>query len=119
MRLGGSLALPSRLAQWPIVHWGSLYRSFRSGPRRPFLWKASRAMNRPMMDPTFVPDLVEAKRRHIPFGQLIKRGAKWFWTWLLSNPLAIRKPGDEVVAWPLVKVAVRVVVFWSILLPIL
>jgi hypothetical protein len=72
-----------------------------------------------MMDPTFVPDLVDAKRRHIPFGQLIKRGGKWFWTWLLSNPLAIRKPGDELVAWPLVKVAVRVVVFWSILLPIL
>jgi hypothetical protein len=72
-----------------------------------------------MMDPTFVPDLVDAKRRHIPFGQLFKRAGKWFWTWLLSNPLAIRKPGDEPVAWPLVKVAVRVVVFWSIVLPIL
>jgi hypothetical protein len=76
-------------------------------------------MNRPMMDPTFVPDLVEAKRRHIPFAQLIKRGAKWFWTWLLSNPLAIRKPGDERVAWPLMKVAIRAAVFWSIVLPIL
>lgn len=76
-------------------------------------------MNRPMMDPTFVPDVVQAKRRHIPLGQILKRGARWFCTWLLSNPLAIRKPGDEVVRWPLFKVALRMVVFWSILLPIL
>jgi pimeloyl-ACP methyl ester carboxylesterase len=76
-------------------------------------------MNRPMMDPTFVPDMVQAKRRHVPFGQLLKRGGRWFWTWLLSNPLAIRKPGDERVVWPLMKVAIRAAVFWTILLPIL
>lgn len=76
-------------------------------------------MNRPMMDPMFVPDVVEAKRRHVPFGKLIARSARWFWGWLLTNPLAIRRPGDEPVRWPVFKVAIRMAVFWSILLPIL
>lgn len=76
-------------------------------------------MNRPMMDPMFVPDVLESKRRRIPFGKLIARAARWFWNWLLTNPLAIRRPGDEPVRWPLFKVAIRMAVFWSIVLPIL
>lgn len=76
-------------------------------------------MNRPMMDPTFVPEVLDAKRRHIPFGKLIAKGAKWFWSWLLTNPLAIRRPGDEPVRWPVIKVAIRMAIFWSIVLPIL
>lgn len=75
-------------------------------------------MNRPMMDPTFVPD-VAAKRRHIPLGRWMAKGAKWFWNWLLTNPLAIRRPGDEPVRWPLLKVGIRMAICWSILLPIL
>ena len=76
-------------------------------------------MNRPMMDPTFVPDVVAAKRRHIPLSQWMTKGAKWFWNWLLTNPLAIRRPGDEPVRWPLIKIGIRMAIFWSILLPIL
>lgn len=76
-------------------------------------------MNRPMMDPTFVPDVIEAKRRHVPIGKWLGKAGKWFFNWLLSNPLAIRKPGDEPVRFPVVKVAVRMVVFWSILLPLM
>lgn len=76
-------------------------------------------MNRPMMDPTFVPEVVESKRRHIPLRALIARCGKWFWNWLLTNPLAIRRPGDEPVRWPVFKVAIRMAVFWSVLLPLL
>jgi hypothetical protein len=76
-------------------------------------------MNRPMMDPTFAPDLVASKRRHLPLGKWAAKGAKWFFNWMLTNPLAIRRPGDEPVRWPLFKIAIRMTIFWAILLPIL
>jgi pimeloyl-ACP methyl ester carboxylesterase len=71
------------------------------------------------MDPTFVPDVIDAKRRHVPMGKWLRKAGNWFWTWLFTNPLAIRKPGDVPVRFPVVKVAIRMVVFWSILLPLM
>lgn len=76
-------------------------------------------MNRPMMDPTFALDVARSKRRHLPVGKWTVMGAKWFFDWLLTNPLAIRRPGDVQARWPLFKIGIRMAVFWAILLPVL
>ena len=77
-------------------------------------------MMRPMMDPTFVKDLVETKRKRPPLVQWLVRACKWFWRGLLSNPLAIHAPGEEKKpGWGAWKVLLRVVICWSIALPLL
>jgi hypothetical protein len=80
-----------------------------------------RPMMRPVMDPTFMKDLVETKRNRPPLLQWIARAVRWFWRGLFSNPLAIHAPGEAEKQpgrnpW---KVLLRVAICWSIALPIL
>jgi len=75
-------------------------------------------MQRPMMDPTFVPDLFEAKR--IPaWKPWLLKGVKAFWGWLVSNPFTVRKPGEERRTFSIWSVLLRVAVIWIILVPLL
>lgn len=76
-------------------------------------------MQRPMMDPTFVPDIVEAKCKHVAWRQWVSRGTRWFWGWLLTNPLTVQMPGQEKRRWSIWSVVLRMVVCWAILLPLL
>jgi len=75
-------------------------------------------MQRPVMDPTFLKDVVKAKRKGLPYWQFVKRSAKWFGRSLLSNPLVVRRPDDP---WKpsYFKLLVRMVVTWSIFAPVL
>jgi hypothetical protein len=75
-------------------------------------------MQRPMMDPMFVKDLPKVRRPAPAILRWMGRAAVRFGGWLMSDPLAVRKPGEEK-KWSIKRVSVRIVVFWSILLPVL
>ena len=76
-------------------------------------------MQRPVMDPTFVKDLPSKTRRRFPVWQWIKRAMRWTGHSLLSNPLAVKKPGEEEVKrTSLIKIGIRMAVFWIIFAPV-
>ena len=75
-------------------------------------------MQRPVMDPTFVKDVVKAKKKGLPYWNWVAKSAKWFGRSLLSNPLVVRRPDDP---WKpsFFKLFVRMIVTWSIFAPVL
>ena len=75
-------------------------------------------MQRPVMDPTFLKDLVDAKRRRRGPWQYVVRAARWAVRSLLSNPLIVRRPGEEFRPSPF-KILARIALCWSIFLPFL
>jgi hypothetical protein len=73
------------------------------------------------MEPTFVKELVEpvpVRTRGLVWRSIAK-GLRWFWRSLLSNPFAICPAGQEARTWAPWKVAIRMAICWTILIPIL
>jgi len=76
-------------------------------------------MQRPVMDPTFVKELADAKKRkRIAWLNLIWRGLKWVGRSMLTNPLVVRKP-DEPFKPSFLKLFVRMSISWALFLPTL
>ena len=75
-------------------------------------------MQRPVMDPTFVKDVVKARKKGLPYWNFAMRSAKWFGRSMLSNPLVVRRPDDP---WKpsYFKLFIRMIVTWSIFAPVL
>jgi pimeloyl-ACP methyl ester carboxylesterase len=76
-------------------------------------------MQRPMMDPTFVKDLVNSKRKRPAYLKLVGKAAKWFGRSLVSNPLVVRRPDEQEKRVSLVKLGLRMAVSWVIFVPLL
>ena len=75
-------------------------------------------MNRPMMDPTFVPDLAKAAKERAAWTPKISRALRWFGRALLTNPLAVNRPGERKYSSP-IKVVVRTIACWAVCLPVI
>ena len=76
-------------------------------------------MQRPMMDPTFVKDLVNAKRKRPAYLQFLGKAFKWFGRSLVSNPLVVRRPDEQEKRVSLVKLGMRMLISWVIFVPLL
>lgn len=76
-------------------------------------------MQRPVMDPTFVKELADAKRkRRAIWWQWIVRAFKFLGRSMLSNPLVVRKPDDPFKP-SFVKLFIRMAISWALFLPIM
>lgn len=76
-------------------------------------------MQRPMMDPTFVKDVVKAKRKRPAYFQFIMKLVRWFGRSLVSNPLVVKRPEEQERHISLIKLGVRMCISWVVFVPLL
>src|SRR5579859_5605258 len=76
-------------------------------------------MQRPMMDPTFVKDVVKAKRKPPAYLKFVWKLARGFGRSLVSNPLTVKRPEEQERHISLIKIGVRMCISWVVFVPLL
>lgn len=76
-------------------------------------------MQRPMMDPTFVKEIADARRKRPAYVRFIANALRWFGRSLVTNPLDVRRPDQESERISLVKLGLRIVISWVVFLPLM